>query len=420
MEGYINENRWIDLSVLPRHGEHISWVESVGYIVPFQYENIKGNINIVGLGNTNFDIYITIDKYVPQPRKICIANLRKCELRKLVYNRIIDIRSDLLQYLDNIDDAYLYSVGSNYPIDTHCPICGYQTKLSASDLSTKGFRCPICGKGFSYPSKLMANILTSLHIPFIREASKTNVEFQWAQNYRYDFYIRYGNRKIIIEMDGWFHQFNKTVDEIKDYLAISNGFEIIRIDSNYKCISSRLQYIKDKILNSELSYILPLEQVDWSECNRLAVSESLVQIVGSLWENEHKCVKEISELCHTGRETIVKYLKIAKELGLCPTYNPRESEIRSHCKCVAVYNNDDEITHVFRSMTEASMCSNDVLGVNISIPMIGLVCNGISKTAKGFKMSMMSYEDYMYYNEVLNEQRKMIENNNEVVFKEAI
>ena len=130
-----------------------------------------------------------------------------------------------------------------------------------------------------------------------------------------------------------------------------------------------------------------------------------------------------SDECLTPRyavSPIVKYLKIGKELGLCQTYNPRESEIRSHCKCVAVYNNDGEITDVFRSMTEASMRSKDVLGVDISIPMIGLVCNGISKTAKGFKMSIISYEDYMYYNEILNEQCKMIKNNNEVVLKEAI
>lgn len=411
MEGYINKNQWVDLSGLPRKGTCIDWVKSIGLKVPFQYKNVNGYINIVGRSNSNEAIMITIDKYVPQPRKIFLANLRNCELQKLVYNKIADARPDLVQYLDNPNEAYLYSVGSSHKMCVHCPVCGYQTKISTQKLSTQGMHCPICGKGFSYPSKLMANILISLNIPFIREASKLNVEFQWAQNYRYDFYIQRNSRKIIIEMDGWFHQFGKDVDAIKDRLAVENGFEIIRIDSNYTCISSRFSHIKNNIINSELSRLLPLEKVDWNKCHRMSLLESPVQIACSLWEFEHKNVKEISEVCHVGRESVMKYLKIGNEIGLCPSYSPQESEVRSHCKCVAIYDSNENISYVFRSMTEVSKMSKDVLGVFISIPMVGCACNGTSKAAKGFKMSCISYDEYMYYSNILNEQYKMNEKN---------
>ena len=219
-------------------------------------------------------------------------------------------------------------------------------------------------------------------------------------------------------MDGWFHQYNQDVDEIKNFLANSNGFEVIRIDCNYKYLTRRFEYIKNNILNSELSLLLPLHSVNWEQCNRLALQESPVQTASLLWENEYKSVKEISELCCVNREVVLRYLKIGKEIGLCPSYNPQESEIRSHCKCVAIYDDSNQIVRVFRSATETSALSEDILGVFISIPMICFACSGRSERAKAFKMSYISYDDYRYY-QTIKEQYKMI-NNNEVVLKEAI
>lgn len=419
MEGYINKDRWVDFSGLPRKGNYIDWTMSGGYKIPFQYKNVKGYINIVGRSDVNNAVIITIDKYVPYPRKVYIGNLRSCELRKFVYNKIADMRPDFIQYLDNPDDAYLYSIGSNIKLPMHCPTCDYRIDRSPQDLSQNGFCCPICGRGFSYPAKLMTNILLDLKIPFIREASKKHIEFQWAQNYRYDFYIHIHNQKIIIEMDGGFHQYQQSIDAIKDLLAHNNGFKIIRIDANYRGISNRLKYIKNNILNSELSKILPLKDVDWEDCDKRAIFNSPIRIACSLWEDCHKNVKEISEICFVDRDTVRAYLKTGKSLGLCPSYSHRESECRSHCKHVAVYNKDGNVIHVFRSAVETSALSESKLGVFISIPMISCACRGRSKTAKGFKMSYIPYDEYIYYNNILKEQCKMIINN-EIVKKRGV
>ena len=114
----------------------------------------------------------------------------------------------------------------------------------------------------------------------------------------------------------------------------------------------------------------------------------------------------------------MRYLKIGKEIGLCPSYNPQESELRSHCKCVAVYDDNNQIIHIFRSATDMSALSEKELGVFISVPMVCFACTGKSKTAKGFKMSYISYDDYRYYQSI-KEQYKMIKNN-EVVLKEVV
>lgn len=417
MEGYIDENRWVDLSHLPRKGSVIDWTNSIGFQIPFKYNNISGNINIVGRSNSNNAVMVTIDKYVTQPRKVYIGNIRNCELQKFINNKIADKRPDLVQYLDNPDDAYRLSVGSHESVGVHCPLCGYKTTMLVNTLSRQGLSCAVCGKGFSYPSKLMTQILLELKIPFIREASKKNVEFKWAENYRYDFYIQLHNKKFIIEMDGWFHQYNQKTDEIKDMLASNNGFDIIRIDCNYKYLTHRFEYIKNNILTSQLARLLPLRNVDFAKCNELALQESPVQIASLLWENEHKSVKEISEICYVNREVALRYLKIGKEIGLCPSYNPQESERRSHCKCVAVYSTEGSIINVFGSTVETSVLSESKLGIFISQPMVSYACinNGM---AKGFKMSYISYEEYIYYSNILKEQYKII--NNEVVLKEAI
>lgn len=52
MEGYINENRWIDLSRLPRtkNGKYIDWQKSMGLDVPFQFDSANGVIKLVTHG----------------------------------------------------------------------------------------------------------------------------------------------------------------------------------------------------------------------------------------------------------------------------------------------------------------------------------------------------------------------------------
>ena len=163
MEGYINENRWIDLSGLPRlngSSRKINWRASIGYSVPFKYNSIDGHINIVKYDRNNHStcVYITINKFVDEPRKITIKTLKECYLEHLIGNRIVVCNPEMMKYLRNQDDGYRYSVGSDEYIDICCPICGFIRQIRTSQLIRCGFSCSCCGDGVGYPNKFIFNM----------------------------------------------------------------------------------------------------------------------------------------------------------------------------------------------------------------------------------------------------------------------
>ena len=133
MEGYINENRWIDLSGLPHFKgkcHFINWKECAGYKVPFKYYNVSGEICILDCkqhprySKTMLTIYI--DKYTVQPIEVDTGFMVHCRLTYLVENRIADVKPELVSYLKNKQDAFLYAINSEKEIDVVCPVCGYE------------------------------------------------------------------------------------------------------------------------------------------------------------------------------------------------------------------------------------------------------------------------------------------------------
>lgn len=102
MEGYQNENRWINLSALPRcpygNASRIKWSDCVGKSVPFEYDNVSGQIHIVEYDiqlskyNRNVPLLkIYIDKYVPTSIEVPTSVLLKCNLADMVGNKIVDL-----------------------------------------------------------------------------------------------------------------------------------------------------------------------------------------------------------------------------------------------------------------------------------------------------------------------------------------
>ena len=88
----------------------------------------------------------------------------------------------------------------------------------------------------------------------------------------YDFYFVKDGKGYVVEMDGGFHNNNnnmngktakeqKQIDKIKDRLAVEHGIKVIRIE----CESSELAYMKDKVINSELSELFDFSQIDFNE-----------------------------------------------------------------------------------------------------------------------------------------------------------
>jgi hypothetical protein len=119
-----------------------------------------------------------------------------------------------------------------------------------------------CSDGISIPNKILRQISFQLGL---------NLQFEyspmWLENKRLDGYD--DDLKIAIEMDGEYYDNHKgkrkEVDSWKDEQCLKNGIYVIRINltDTYEYNNNKFKYIKKQILNSPLSLIYDLLNVNW-------------------------------------------------------------------------------------------------------------------------------------------------------------
>lgn len=415
MEGYIDKNRWIDLSSLPRktygNKTRIDWKNSVRCILPFKYEKVEGNLTICDYEMTkagNTYLYVYIENYIPTAIRIQTGVLSHFELHKFLKHKIVDYASWMQQYLADPMDAYKYCYSSNKYINTKCPVCGHIDKMIVSNMYYRGFRCAICDSNISFPNRLMRSILTQLSIDFIPEVGSRH-GFDWMGKYLYDFWIQDTNGKnILIEMDGGFHRYEeqKKIDIIKTKLAITNGFDVVRIDCMYQDYD-KFEYIKNKIINSALSGVLPLKKIDWDVCLSDAQKNIFLQVC-KMYDSGDS-IEDISIEMKLSRTTIHKYIKQGYSIGVCRTYTESGYAQRRDFKRVAQIR-DGAIVRVFASRHEVESLSDDIYGVHLTKWQVGCLCRNEESHPSGLNFKYITREEYKQY--------KII--NNEVVLKEAI
>ena len=348
-----NEENWIDLSGLPRFEgvtkhKNINWKASPGCEVEFCYNGINGIAKILSINVKTRKLRVYIDGWtIDDGEDINIQYFQNCWLHKL-HNKIAILAPELMIYLEDIFDAYRYPVYYNGNLNMKCPKCGSKKICKMGNVIKNGFCCDQCGDGVSYPNKFMFNILTQLKVDFINEVSRAVPGFEWCENYRYDFYFTHNQKRYFVEMDGHFHDYNreKNNDEIKDELAKRHNVHLIRIDCKYHKLP--FEYIKRNILNSELTKFFNFDNVDWQKCDEYA-SSSLLPKICDMWENQNMSMGDIMKETHFSKTTVRTYLLRGVALGLCPSYNKKESRLRygeRATKAVACYY-QGELKHVF-------------------------------------------------------------------------
>ena len=292
------------------------------------------------------------------------------------FNDMWTTNQKLAELLANKEDGYKYTQYSNKKVDWKCKDCGNIIRnKTISDISLKGFICPKCGDGVSYPEKFMFNSLKQLlNKGFQTQLNKST--FKWCKNYKYDFYINeiYG----IVETGGLQHyedikkglwqslEETQENDFDKEWLARKSGIKnYIIID----CRKSDMEWIKKSIMKSRLPILLGFkeEDIDWLKCHEYACS-SLVKVVCDYWNNGIKNICDIVDITDLHRDTIRKYLKQGVELGWCD-YNAKEESIKNiennkilnskKVKCI-------ETGIIFNSITEAIGKIFDVKAYKIS------------------------------------------------------
>jgi transposase-like protein len=246
-------------------------------------------------------------------------------------NDISTTYPQMLLYLDDINYAYTHTKTSQKITDMTCPICGFKKRTSADKLYYQSFGCPKCSDGYSYPEKFLINVLEQLSVLFKYQLNKKDMN--WCGKYKYDFYLPEYN--CIIETNGkqhydkgWgkYERQHKT-DIIKKNLALENGIELyIELD----CSESDKDYIKQSIINSNLPF--DVSNIDYNLADMAAQKNILIEVCRMYAEYPDYTIKKIAELYRIDKNTVVRYLRKGRELGLCEYRDERRSKGKEKLK----------------------------------------------------------------------------------------
>lgn len=318
-------------------------------------------------------------------------------------NSIVDTDKWMIPYFQGgYDEAKQYVNGSTKKIRPICPDCGRikdKEMLICTIHKYHSIACS-CGSGMKYNEKLMFSILEQLGIDFETQKLSDMFHDDNIKRKKYDFYI--SSLNCIIETHGGQHYFKngfvflngKTLedeienDRIKKKLALDNGV----IEENYiviNCKYSDLEYIKDKVIHSELNNLFDLSKVNWLQAEEFAVS-NLVKIACDYKKDNIKLsCNDIGKLMNLSSHTIRRYLKKGTILGWC-YYNAKEEMKKSgfinggyNAKVVECFKEGISLG-VFKSCAELERQSEKLFGVKLNNSDISGVCLGKCKQSKGY------------------------------------
>lgn len=237
------------------------------------------------------------------------------------YNDLWTTHEYIASLLVNSEDGYKYTYGSSKGVNFRC-FCGEIINEKVNRVITRGLSCILCKDGISFGEKVVYILLNELRVPFIKEYIP-----DWLPNKRYDFYIE--DLSCIIEVMGSQHYvengFNGKLslleitenDARKKRKALSNAIKYyIELDTR----ESNIEYIKESILNSQLSSLWNLNNICWKSIFLKATKSLIIDVCG-YYKNEEINITKISEKFSISVTTVIKYLKRGNDLGLCE-YTP--------------------------------------------------------------------------------------------------
>ena len=212
------------------------------------------------------------------------------------------------------------------------------------------------------------------------------MKFDWSNNREYDFFLSDFNT--IIETHGGQHyrdisrlgnlslEEQQEIDTYKKENALNNGITYyIIIDAR----KSDFNFIRNNIINSELSKIIDMDKIDWVKINQSIIENDIYDGVIRLWNDGVHNVSELSRLTKLSNTSIRDAL-IRNELLLNVKY---EEGIKERIKAVEVIK-DDNILKTYSSCTECANCSMNDFGVQFDIKSINAVCIGRQRSYKGY------------------------------------
>ena len=300
------------------------------------------------LGNPNVEL---VERYVKLTQKIKVrcknnpnhvweslpSNLLKgrgcpfCANKKISgENSVGVVHPDLIKYFKNKKDSYNYTPYSSKKVELVCPNCGREKriKIPVSHLTERGFLCDYCSDNISRPNKFLRNLLWELKENELIKDFKLEYNPGWEKKYLFDAFVVTKEEEFFVEMQGSQHYtdrenlFSKGAKERdweKFQSAQRNNAVVIYID----CFSTEFQYMKENILNSELSQKINFEKVNWDKIEKSMANSFLKEICEFYQNNPLLNIEEISKIKKIDRNTLRGILKRGSVLGFCD-YNTKE------------------------------------------------------------------------------------------------
>lgn len=379
--------REIDLSGLPIgdgnvNKNSINWNKSIGCKCKFVYDDIKGEVEIIGYKRNGQRIFFI---YNDEKYNMKSCNFKKCQFGRMLGKITKEFKIKIGTKFGNgivIDKKYKKDkrgIDCKYYL-LKCLNCDDKRWMYENRLFIENYNCNKCGDGTSYPEKVMNCILRQLSSNYIYQLSNKN--YEWCERYKYDFYLKDYN--LIIETHGRQHydivdKFKRTLfkeqqenDKIKKELALKNGIDkYIVID----CRKSKLDWIKNNILNSELVQIYDLSNIDWNKVQEVALGNSIKDICKFYDNNSELTKKELATKFKLNISTVTKYLKQGYNMGWCKKYNTKHQYKRVLCI---------ELNEEFESISECARKLSERFNKKFTLTCISNVCRGKQKTHQDF------------------------------------
>ena len=330
---------------------------------------------------------------------------RGCRLctNQIIIKGINDIATSepwMMKYLTNQNDAYKYAKTSKVRVSVTCPDCGKTKTVELCNLyKMKKVSCS-CQDTWSYPNKFMYQLLKQLHVDF-----ETEKIFDWSCGKRYDDYITYDNKTIIIENHGKQHYseyqigYNQSLleqienDAFKEKTAKENGIDYYVV---LDCRESNLDYIKNSIMSSILPNILNFSEddINWEECEKFAYSNLIKQICNYKRDHPDCPTTQMTHIFKLTKECIGNYLKKGRKYGWCE-YNPTEEKVRERHKHGTASNPIYNITtdEYFRDSEECQRHYTEI-GQKIFASNIRKVLRGERNQTGGFTFKYISKSEF--------------------------
>lgn len=276
-------------------------------------------------------------------------------------NDIATLKPELVKFLRDKNDAYKYKANTTEIIDFECDVCGNQFQSSPSSFPIT-LPCG-CYSAQSYPNRFIAELFRRLNIPFITELRKRH--FDWCENYRYDLYFELDNKKYIVEMDGGFHKRTKEkeIDVIKNDIAKQHNVEVIRIDCDYKNSNKRFSYIRDNVINSKLSTILNLIDVDWNSINVKILTINNAKEVWRLKKLGYTH-KQVADMLNISTSEVTKHVCNGYEIGELKPFSMNNTNVYS--KVMVVTNLKTKEKKYYVGLKDFYDNSKDYIGFKMS------------------------------------------------------